>query len=216
MSPKKFLGLVLNENEILSSDPLLTKPSSRSGLDNGDVNKIHYYQDSEKEWFYSDEDRWFYENIVVLAQTKHAVVEEIRANRIHEDGVLNDAEMGEAESDSDSDYVPDYEEHQQGIGTQGSMIKKNALLKSIIDLTLKRTNSMKCGSSFIGGTQTLLDQLMISFLKRMLLLNPLTHQMTSSGCLGVYFYVAFLCLFISYFLLACCGITFHILTYSGS
>ena len=28
-------------------------------------------------------------------------------------------------------------------------------LKSIIDLTLKRTNSMKCGSSFIGGTPTL-------------------------------------------------------------
>jgi len=89
-----FLGLVLKENEIVTSDPLLTKPNPRSGLDNGAVNKMHYHQDSEKEWFYSDGDMWYYDDIAVPTQTKRAMVEEIRANQNHEDGVLNDAEMG--------------------------------------------------------------------------------------------------------------------------
>jgi hypothetical protein len=44
-----FLGLVLKENEIMTSDPLLTKPNHRNGLDNGVVNKMHYYQDSRNE-----------------------------------------------------------------------------------------------------------------------------------------------------------------------
>lgn len=45
------------------------------------------------------------------------MIEEIRAGQNHEDGVLNDAEMGEAKDGSDSDYVPNSEEgdvHAQG------------------------------------------------------------------------------------------------------
>jgi len=51
-----FLGLVLQDNGILTSDPLLTKPNPRSGLDNGDVNKMHYYQDSRNNWYYDHGD----------------------------------------------------------------------------------------------------------------------------------------------------------------
>jgi len=46
-----FLSLVLSENGILKFNPLLTNPDPRSGLDNGDVNKMHYYQDASEEWF---------------------------------------------------------------------------------------------------------------------------------------------------------------------
>jgi len=38
-----FLGLVLKYNGILTADPILTKQKPRSGLDNGAVNKMHYY-----------------------------------------------------------------------------------------------------------------------------------------------------------------------------
>ena len=49
------------------------------------------------------------------------MVEEIRANRNNKDvGLEGDAEMGEAEDDSDSDYVPNYEEGQQSVNAQGS------------------------------------------------------------------------------------------------
>jgi len=41
-----FLGLVLKESGVLTSDSLLTKPNSRSGLDKGIVNKMHYCQDT--------------------------------------------------------------------------------------------------------------------------------------------------------------------------
>jgi hypothetical protein len=81
-----FLGLVLKENEIMTFDPLLTKPSPRSGLDNGTMNKMHYYQDSSDEWFYSDGDFWYYDDIDVPAKTERALVEEVRANR--NNGVL--------------------------------------------------------------------------------------------------------------------------------
>jgi len=137
MSPKKlpfpsFLGLVLKENEIMSSDPLLTKPNPRSGLDNGVVNKMHYFQDIENEWFYSDGDMWYYDDIVDPAQTERAMVEEIRANRNHDDGVLNDAEMGEAKDDSDSDYVPNSEEGHMYGDAQGTDFSQ--VLAGISDL----------------------------------------------------------------------------------
>jgi len=113
-----FLGLVLKENEIITFESLLTKPNPRSGLDNGDVNKMHYYQDSSDKWFYSDGDIWYYDDIVVPAQTERALVEEMRENQNNEDVGLNDVEMGEVEDDSDSDYVPNYEEGQQGVDAQ--------------------------------------------------------------------------------------------------
>ena len=121
-----FLGLVLKEGGVLTFDPLLTKPNSRSGLDNGAVSKMHYYQDSGAEWFYSDGDNWFYDYIVVSAHTERDLVLELRANRNNEDVGLNDVEMGEAENDSDPDDEPGYEGHQQGVGAQGSDLSQSA------------------------------------------------------------------------------------------
>jgi len=128
-----FLGLVLSENRILTSNHLLTKPNPRSGLDNGAVNKMHYYQDSSDEWFYSDGDFWYYDDSVVPAKTERALVDEIRSNQNDEDvGLEGDVEMGEAEDDSDFDYVPNYEKGQQNVNSQGSDLSQ--VLASIGDL----------------------------------------------------------------------------------
>ena len=84
------------------------------------------------EWFYSDGDIWLYDDIVVPVNTERALVEELRANRNNEDAGLDDSEMGEAEDDSDSDYIPIYEEHQQRVDAQGADMSQ--VLASISDL----------------------------------------------------------------------------------
>ena len=110
-----FLGLVLKEKGIMTSDPLLTKPNPMSGLDNDVVNKMHYYQDSRNEWFYSDGGVWYYDDIPVPANIEPELVDEMRANLNHEDaGLDGDAEMEEAEDDNDSDYEPEVPEVQHG------------------------------------------------------------------------------------------------------
>lgn len=49
-----FLAEVLKDNEIHSANTLLTKPSTKSGLDKGVVNMTHYYQDNKNNWYYND------------------------------------------------------------------------------------------------------------------------------------------------------------------
>lgn len=73
-----FLGCVLSSNGVQSNDTLLTKPNSRSGLDIGVVNKMHYYQDGRSNWYYDNGNFWFYDDIVIPADSS---IEEVYAMR---------------------------------------------------------------------------------------------------------------------------------------
>jgi len=73
----------------------------RSGLDNGVMNKMHYYQDSRNEWFYSDGGIWYYDDIAVPTNTKLEMVDEMRENLNHEDAGLG----GDAEMEKDEEKV---------------------------------------------------------------------------------------------------------------
>jgi hypothetical protein len=133
-----YLGCVLVASSVGSSETLLTKPNPRSGLDTGAVNKMHYYQDSRNNWFYDNGDFWFYDDIVVPADSTVEEVDAIRASLNND--LEGDADMEEAEEDSDPDYDPENVEDQQ-FEPQG--VDLNQVLESISDLKAFMTQRFK-------------------------------------------------------------------------
>jgi len=134
-----FLGCVLSSNSVQSDDTLLTKPNRRSGLHIGVLNKMHYYQDGRKNWFYDNGNFWFYDDI---ADSANSTIEEVDAIRASLNNDLEgDANMEEAEEDSDPDYDPEDVGTQQGFEPQG--VDLSQVLESITDLRAFMTQRFK-------------------------------------------------------------------------
>jgi len=111
-----FLGLVIKENGVETADTLLIKPNPRIGLDNDVVNKMHYYQDSRNNGYYDNGDFWFYDDVVIPAESSVEMVDAIRVNLNNEEvGSDGDTEMGDTEDGSDSDYDPNNAKVPQGV-----------------------------------------------------------------------------------------------------
>ena len=123
-----FISCLLRSDHVLSVDTLLTTPSDFSGLDEKEVQKMHYVKDSKGNWYYDDKlspETWYYYFVTVAEGTNPELVEQMIENMKKEDYNLeNDAEVEDTEEetsdDEDIDYDSendDYQDHNQNHST---------------------------------------------------------------------------------------------------
>jgi len=101
---------------------------------------MHYYQDGRDNWYYDNGNFWFYDDIVVPAGSSIEDVAAIRASLNNEDLEV-DADMEEAEGDSDPEYdLVDVETQQ---GDEPLSVEMSQVLAGISDLKAFMTQRFK-------------------------------------------------------------------------
>jgi len=65
-----FMANVLRNNQVVNVGTLLTKPSTKSGMDRGAINMMHYNQDGRNNWYYKGRENpvstWYYDTLLCL------------------------------------------------------------------------------------------------------------------------------------------------------